>query len=440
MTCDEARPALDALVDGELAREEERVLRGHLEGCPACARELAERRAFSGSLRASFDRALEAAEPAPGTRERLAERLHGASRRRLAVPARLAAALVFGVAVGLGAWAVGLSRPTRLQVELADRIRDGEVDRARIGALTQEIGRDLDQALQVVPAADPQDSTALVVKQGAIVIESRMTEPSAKGMAQLVADTASSDPVVRGAARSALKRLEPSRLEELRRFAREAPASDAGFVEQVAAELVDRAQPTERRTIEISKSVDGVTVAFSQLGDGRVRLAVPGRTIESRNMAELLRQHPDVCRQYHVAGRDGFVTIDGSNAAVDLRGQLDLLFRTGSWTDEVQWDAYRAWAAGKTPDPKQVEARVREMQERCRRQYAQLPEVRVEVRVDVDQILRDVKAMTRLQLEAARQRVEQEKRAMDVRLQDLHELRARAKGLRVYAEGVKREK
>ena len=137
---------------------------------------------------------------------------------------------------------------------------------------------------------------------------------------------------------------------------------------------------------------------------------------------------------------DGFVTIDGSNAAIDLRGQLDLLFRTGSWTDEVQWDAYRAWAAAKTPDPKQVEARVREMQERCRRQYAQLAEVRVEVRVDADQILRDVKAMTRQQLEAAQQRVEQEKRAMDVRLQELHELRARAKGLRVYAEGVRRDK
>src|SRR5207245_1063168 len=49
MTCDEVRPALDALVDGELAREEERVLRGHLAGCAACARELEERRAFSES-------------------------------------------------------------------------------------------------------------------------------------------------------------------------------------------------------------------------------------------------------------------------------------------------------------------------------------------------------------------------------------------------------
>src|SRR5437867_1910996 len=118
MTCDEIRPAIDALVDGELAREEERVLRGHLAGCPACARELEERRAFSGSLRGAFDRALEAAEPPAGSRERLAERLHASSRRRLAVPARLAAALVFGIAIGLGAWAVGMSRPTKLQMEL----------------------------------------------------------------------------------------------------------------------------------------------------------------------------------------------------------------------------------------------------------------------------------------------------------------------------------
>jgi anti-sigma factor RsiW len=440
MTCQEIRPALDAIADGELAREEERVLRAHLDGCPACARDLAERRIFSDSLRRSFDRVLDVAEPPPGTRERLAERLHGASRRRLAVPARLAAVLVFGLAVGLGAWAVGMSRPTRLQVELAGRIRDGELNRARIGALTQEIGLDLEQALRVVPAADPQDSTALVVKQGAVVIESRMAEPSVKGTAQLVADTASRDPGVRSSARSALRRLEPSRLEELRCAAKEAPMQDVAFVEQVLAELEDRAQPSERRTIEISKSVNGVTVAFSQLGDGRVRLAVPGRTLESRSMEDLLRQHPDVCAQYRVAGRDGFVTIDGSNAAVDLRGQLDLLFRTGRWTDEVQWDAYRAWASGKTPDPKQVEARVKEMQERCRRQYAQLPELRVEVRIDIEQILKDVKAMTRQQLESTNARVEQEMRALDLRLKDLHELRARAKGLRVYAEDAKKVK
>src|SRR5438045_982229 len=111
MTCDEARSAIDALVDRELSREEERVLRAHLDHCPACARELVERRAFSGSVREAFDRGLEAAVPPPGSREQLAERLQARSRGRVAVPARLAAALVFGVAIRLAPSGVGASRP-----------------------------------------------------------------------------------------------------------------------------------------------------------------------------------------------------------------------------------------------------------------------------------------------------------------------------------------
>src|ERR1043166_6647414 len=101
MKCDDVRPAVDALVDGELAREEERILRGHLAGCPACARDLEERRAFSESLRGAFDRALDAAEPPAVPKEPLAEKLRVSKAGGLAVPGRLAAALVFGIAVGL---------------------------------------------------------------------------------------------------------------------------------------------------------------------------------------------------------------------------------------------------------------------------------------------------------------------------------------------------
>jgi hypothetical protein len=437
MTCDEARPAIDALVDGELAREEERVLRAHLDRCPTCTRELVERRAFSGSVREAFDRGLEASVPPPGTRERLAERLHARSRGRVAVPARLAAALVFGVAIGLGAWAVGMSRPTRQQSELVERMRVHRVDEEEARGLRRQIGQDLSAVLESEPPTGLQD----VIQRGVVVIESRMAEPADKLLPQLVVDTASPDPAVRGAARAALKRLEPARLEDLRRAAKESPSGDARFLAQVGEELEDRAQPVERGMVSISKTVNGATIAFTQLRDGRVRLAVPGQSvIEERNMSELLKRHADLCRQYGVAGRDGFVMVDGTPAAVDLRGQLDLIFRTGNWTDEVQWDAYRAWMGGKGPDPKQVEARVKEMQERCRKQYALLPDLRVDVRVDVEEIMKDVRAMTRQKLEETRLNVEKEMKTLEVRLRDLHELRARAKGLRVYAEDLKNEK
>jgi hypothetical protein len=438
MTCGEARPAIDAWADGELAREEERVLRAHLGACPACTRELGERRAFSGSLREAFDRGLEAAEPPPGARELLAGRLQAASRGRFTAPARLAAALVFGVAIGLGAWAVGMSRPTRLQAEVAAKIRDRRVNEAEVGRLTREIEQDVQKAVDSAPPAGLLE----VIRQGARVIESRIAEPADKGLPQLVADTVSRDPRVRAAARSALRLLGPTRIDDLKRVVRESPEGDASFLEQVVEELEDRAQPVERGQVSISKTVNGATIAFTQLRDGRVRLAVPGRSIEEPSMAVLLGRHPELCRQVGLSGRDGAVTLDGTPAAVDLRGQLQLLFRTGSWSDEVQWDAYRAWMFSKKPDSKEVEARVKEMQARCRRalQDAPLPDGRPDLRIDVGPILKEVGEMTRHELEEAQRRVDQERRALEARLLDLRELRARAKGLRVYAEDLARDR
>ena len=268
MTCDEARFALDARVDGELSREEERLLGAHLGACPACARELAERQAFSSSIRSAFERGLEGAEPPPGAREVLAARLHAASRGRLVAPARLAAALVFGLAVGLGSWAVGLSRPTRLQAEVAARLRDRQVHEAEASQLTREIAEDVQRAVDSAPPAD----LAEVIRQGARVIESRLAEPAEKGLPQLVADTGSRDPAVRSAARAALKRLGSARIDELKRAARESREGDSEFVDQVVEELEDRAQPVERGQVSISKTVNGATIAFTQLRDLTSRL------------------------------------------------------------------------------------------------------------------------------------------------------------------------
>jgi anti-sigma factor RsiW len=439
MTCDDARPALEALVDGELAREDERVLRDHLASCSACERHLADRRAFSLSLRSALEREFQSVEPPPGARERVTELLLAASRRRLGVPGRLAAALVIGLAVGLAAWAVGLSRPTRLQAEVADRLRNRDVHQEEIRELTREIGRDLEEALESSPSADPLAPPTLAIRQGAAVIESQIAEPAEKTLPQLVSDTASRNPAVRGAARSALKRLDPSRVDDLRRAIDES-RGDTAFVQQIVEELEDRAQPVERGKVSISKTVNGSTVSLSQMRDGRVRLVIPGRTIEARGMADLLKRHAEVCRQYSVAGRDGFVTIDGTPAAVDFRGQLDLVFRTGTWTDEVQWDAYRAWMASRVPDPRQVEVRVKELQDRCRRQMDRPLETTGEIRVDVERIMKEVRAMTHQQLEETRIRVEQEMKTLDARLEELRDLRAHARGLRAYAEGMVHEK
>lgn len=52
MTCDDARDLLEAYHDGELATEARARVEAHLQGCAACARELANLRALSDRVRA----------------------------------------------------------------------------------------------------------------------------------------------------------------------------------------------------------------------------------------------------------------------------------------------------------------------------------------------------------------------------------------------------
>jgi hypothetical protein len=331
-----------------------------------------------------------------------------------------------------------MSRPTKLQLEVAEGIRGTQAKREEILRNRRDTVRDLEQARKTVRVTDPQDSRALVVQEGAAVIETRAAEPAAKALAQLIADTASPDPAASAAARSALKRLEPGKLEELRKAVKEAPRHDVGFVGRIVSALEDRAQPVERGKVVINRNVNGISLSFIQRDDGRVKLVVPGQLIEAPSVAELLRRNVDVCRKYGISGREGSVAIGDSTAAVDLRGQLELLFRTSNWNEDILWDAYRVELSKRTPDVKQIEARVKEVQERCRRAVQEAPVP--DVRVDLEQILKDVKAMSRQQAEETRVRLEKERQELDARLLETRELRAGARIFRVVAEEVRKEK
>jgi anti-sigma factor RsiW len=86
---DHAGDALSALLDAQLSATDERVVRAHLEVCPACAAEL---RAVEQAR--SWVRGLPAVDPPFG----LYERLLGSRRRRRWGVASLAAAAVASVA------------------------------------------------------------------------------------------------------------------------------------------------------------------------------------------------------------------------------------------------------------------------------------------------------------------------------------------------------
>jgi hypothetical protein len=61
------------------------------------------------------------------------------------------------------------------------------------------------------------------------------------------------------------------------------------------------------------------------------------------------------------------------------------------------------------------------------------------VAVDVDSIVRRVKAFTRDELKRTQERMAADMKQLDDRLQEAAELRARARGLRIFAEDLRRD-
>jgi hypothetical protein len=111
-----------------------------------------------------------------------------------------------------------------------------------------------------------------------------------------------------------------------------------------------------------------------------------------------------------------------------------LLTRTGAWDESLQWEAYRGWWAPRVRDSKEVEQKVKELQARCREAGA--GRTSVAAPVDVDAILKNVKVLTRAELRRTQERLDAEMKKLEERLKEVAELRARAKGLRIFAEDV----
>lgn len=377
MTCADVKDHLDLYLDGELEAERRPVLEGHAGRCGPCGREIEKRRALSAALRGAFERSVEGVEPRGGERERLVERMARAARTRLVFPARLAAAAVVGVSFGLIAYALGLSRATPEELATAETLKVRDARDAQIRLLRTEAEADL-----------------RFVREAA--------EPRARlNAAALALDVAAS---------TIFRRLERD-----------------------GAPPPDPAAAKETR-LAVQGTVDGAAVELTQMGDGRVTLTVPGRVVEAPSMAELQRRHPELCRQFGVRGREGAVRVGDSAAATDLRGRLHLLWRTGTWDEDVQWEAARTWMSGRIPDAAEMEKRLRDLRERFA--FASAPAAAPEVKVDLAAVLAGVKGLSRRELEETRARVAAEMKRLERELEELRELRGRAKGLRAFAEAV----
>jgi anti-sigma factor (TIGR02949 family) len=157
MTCDEALDLLEPLVDGELPPAGEDRLRSHLEGCRACAGELALAERIRGELRAL---------PQPDCPPELIERVVRTGRGQVVpFPARplrvriAAAAALLALAVGGGSLFLHYQHPSDRPSpeQVAEATREARLALAYLGRATRKAGFDVrDEVLEkrlVIPAA-----------------------------------------------------------------------------------------------------------------------------------------------------------------------------------------------------------------------------------------------------------------------------------------------
>jgi len=374
MSCSDVREALDALLDGELGAGEEAAVKAHLRFCSDCDRELDDLRAWHGRL----SEVLAAEEPdataVAESRRGILDALSSTVRRRIPL-SRIAALLAIGLSVGVVASAVGFSRPPEGQVvRLVEGLKEQEQRDARLRAVRQEIEQDLAEARKAVAGRSDQDPAARAIE---------------------VASTNLS-----------------------RRLIQDPPEPESSAAEKLS----------------ITQSVDGTTVTVVQKEDGRVRVQTPAGIVEARNMPELLVRHPDLCRRYAIGGSDGFLRVADHSAGVDWNGRLDLLLRSGTWDESLQWEAYRGWLSARAADAKEIERRVKAHQERCRAPQDQ--GVGVAGAVDAESIVKKVKSFTRDEIRRHQERLEAEMKQLEERLKEAGDLRIRARGLRIFAEDI----
>jgi len=157
LTCEEALDLLEPYLDGDLRPEEADRVRHHLDGCPACAGELA--------LAARIQRELRAL-PQPDCPPEVIERVRRAGRGEVVpfpTPARTprrriaAAAALVALAVGGGSLFIHTQHVQQQREQVAQATREARIALAYFGKVTRKAGLDVrDEVLEkrlVAPVA-----------------------------------------------------------------------------------------------------------------------------------------------------------------------------------------------------------------------------------------------------------------------------------------------
>lgn len=183
MSCDELRPLLAGLLDGELEPAEEDVVRAHLAGCPGCAHELEAQREVALRVRA----AAGPPGPSPEAWRELERALAGQlaaeapprSAPRWLRPALTLAALAASIAAALWLGGVLLEPPHSMAVERLPvsylQFADPRLPRARP---TSRLPRLVDvEGFEAARAALTDDAVAVLASHGLVQVPTSLQRP-----------------------------------------------------------------------------------------------------------------------------------------------------------------------------------------------------------------------------------------------------------------------
>jgi len=379
--CTEARKAVEAWIDGELGVGEEADLQTHLAACASCAGEVEERRSFSRGLGSGLRESLQAVRGSAPERRALVDRLTAASRPRLGIAPRIAAAVTLVAGLGIVAYTLGWFRKSDLPV--ARTATDDPETRARYARLLDEIERMTQEVRAQLPSKEegtPADWTAalelatLEDQLCQIAYREEFVDPPSdlqRRVEGAMRDLGGSKSWIRAGARRSLRSLPKEAVPVLEKVSVNAGTCDRWFLDRLLDELRD-GESAEQQKVVVRHSQGDEEVEVQQFGDARVELVIAQRgrqqKISARNMTDLLRRHRDTCRRFSISGFEGWVAVGDLASGMDLEGQLGLLFRSGESVDfaPVRSEAYAGVLAKRLTDAAQVQDRVRTIESKFR--------------------------------------------------------------------------
>jgi hypothetical protein len=434
--CRAALEAIDAMLDGELEAAERRELEAHLGACASCRGEVDGRRAFSDQLRRQLSEASDDLAPAPGEKERCLDRMVQASRRRYAFATRIAAVLVIGVSAGVVAYALGLFGRPNYEDAAATLSREGALTDA-VAQRKQAVAASYNEIDRLIPKNGGNEPFARVASlfladAAGQVFEVEPLRLDEKGdprqqVAVLVEALKSSDPSRRAAALPALKMIGPGHVLYLRGATRELDGIEYHLAKSACEAAGVFEVPKTRACIDISQSDGTRTVRVRQYPNATVVVEIDGRRVVASDMTALIRQHPDVCRDFSISGTDGKVTVGSATSTSAFVVGRGIEVRR-AFTIVVEDKA-----------PEKADQIVQEAE--SRRRAVPSPNDReramAEARAQVDRALEQVRSMTGRDLERRRAEGEERCRQLERQLEELETLQKRLDEIRVYVETLK---